>query len=206
MKKFTPVALVFSAALTAMAVAEPQEKEFKCGFATERYVIEMTVSFSEPYLGRRLVFYSSTDPQKELCYSDDGGRQGKCPERFVGAVATVRFSVRRRNAKAPGRTSIREHVTVMAQSEGLQERPPFSKTVELVNGVGSDLQVFGYDEAEVVESERIRARLEARQTIWRLFRQALYIDGEEEPFAVVEWRHAVDGIRILRMYSPGGEQ
>jgi hypothetical protein len=150
-------------------LAGPQQTEATYGFATERYDIEMRVDFPVPYVGRRLVFYNGANPQKELCYSGNGGTLGKCPERFVGALAVVRYSVRHQNGKPVGRITIREHVTVMAESRGLPYRLPFSKSIELVNGIGSDLQVFGYDESEVRKSERIRARRQASQTMWRLF-------------------------------------
>jgi hypothetical protein len=195
------------AACLLLSLAEAQQKEVTYGFAGERYVIEMTVAFSDPYLGRRLVFYTSANPQQELCYSGDrGGSLGRCPERFVGAVATVRFSVRHRNGNPLGQTTIREHVTVVAQSHGLPGRPPFSKTIELANGIGSDLQVFGYDEADVKESDRIRMRHKARQTMWRLYRQTLYVDSEPNPFAIVEWKHTVDRISVLQIYSPNSAQ
>jgi hypothetical protein len=168
-----------------LSLGPPQQKEITYGFATEHYVIEMTVGFPGPYRGRRLVFYSSLDPRKELCHSPDGGTLGKCAQQFVGAVGVVRYSVRHWNGKPPARATIREHVTVMAQSNGLPDRPPFSKTQELVNGIGSDIQVFGYDEAGMKKSDRIRTRDQAKQT-WRVYRQELYMDREVKPFAVVE--------------------
>ena len=101
------------------------QKEITYGFATEHYVIEITVGFPKPYVGRRLVFYNSLDPRKEFCPSSDGVTPGRCPEQFVGAVATVRYRVRHWNGKTPGRVSIREHVIIMAQSYGLPDRPSF---------------------------------------------------------------------------------
>jgi hypothetical protein len=184
-----------------LSLGGPQQKEITYGFATEHYVIEMTVGFPKPYVGRRLVFYNSLDPRKELCHSSDDGTPGRCPEQFVGAVAIVRYTVRYWNGRTPGQVTIRERVTVMAQSHGLPDRPSFSKTQDLVNGVGSDIQVFGYDEAGMKKSDRIRTRHQAKQT-WRLYRQELYVDSEATPFAIVEWKHAIDRISIVRIYSP----
>ncbi len=187
-----------------LSLGGPQQKKITYGFATEHYVIEMTVGFPEPYVGRRLVFYTSLDPRKKLCYSGDGGTLGKCLERFVGAAAMVRYSVRHWNGNPPGRATIREHVTVLAQSHDLPNRPSFSTTQDLVNGAGSDIQVFGYDEAGIKKSDRIRTRGQAKQMLWRLYRQELYMDRDAKPFAIVEWKHTVDRISIVRIYSPAG--
>ena len=184
-------------------LAGPRQKEITYGFATEHYVIEVAVSFLKPYVGRRLVLYNSVDPGREFCPSPDGGALGRCTEQFMGAVALVRYTVRHWDGKTPACVSIRERVTTMAQSQGLPERPSFSKIQELVDGVGSDIQVFGYDEAGMNQSARIRARHQAKQT-WRLYRQELYVDKEPAPFAIVEWKHAIDRISIVRIYSPPG--
>jgi hypothetical protein len=201
-----PRLISVSAACLLLNLAGAQQKGITYGFTTEHYAIEMAVGFPEPYVGQRLIFYSSLNPQKELCYSGDGGTLGKCLERFVGAVAIVQYSVTNRNGKPNDPTTIREHVTVMAQSDNLPHRPPFSKTIDLANGIGSDVQVFGYDESDVKKSDRIRTRRHATQTSWRVYRQELYIDREFNPFAIVEWKYTVDRISVVRVRSPGGTQ
>lgn len=178
----------------------PQPGQIAYIFETARYDIRMTVAFPQPYLGRRLAFYNSLDPRNELCYALHGGPSGTCVERFVGAVATVQYSVRPRNSKSPARVSIRELVTVVDQSEGLPDRPPFSKTVPLVNGIGSDVQVFGYDESEVGQVDRLRTRQEVERSVWRVYRQALYIAGEPLPFVILEWRHTISRIHLLNVH------
>jgi len=186
----------------ALGLTSPPEEEVTYGFASESCVIEMTVRFLEPYLGRRLAFYNSLTPHEETCLSDDGKSGKKCTERFVGAVALVRFSVKRRQGKPQTRSTIREHVSVVSQSPDLPERAAFSKTVELLNGTASDTQLFGYDEAAIPEPDRPRALAEAKRTSWRIYRQELFIGGEAQPFAVVEWKHTIDRIRIVRTYAP----
>jgi hypothetical protein len=74
----------------------------------------MTVTFLDPYLGRRLAFFNSFDPGKKLCYSAGDAIAGRCVERFVGAVAIVTYSVKLANRGIPGSISIRERVTVFA--------------------------------------------------------------------------------------------
>lgn len=184
--------LLLPIALLATA-ADPQHHTFSAG----DYVVTMDVLFLEPYVGKRLVFYNSADPGKEIC-AVRIGPSGVCPERFVGAAATVTFTVKRTDGKVPGQKSIREYVTVISQSSGLEPRPPFETTQPLSRGVMSDLQVFGYDETSIAEGERAASRKESQKR-WRLYRQELYLNSDTEPFAVVQWRHTLDRIEILHV-------
>lgn len=186
--------------LAAILQASP-EPEVKYSFATKDYSIEMAITFYEPYLGRPLTFSSGTDPGKELCFSADGGT-GRCVEHFVGAVAVVRYSVRVANGETPRVASIREYVTVSAQSSGLPQRAPFSIKQKLVNGIGSDIQAFGYDEAPLKRVSRTRTRKQAQAMLWRLCRQKLYVNEETKPFAIVEWKHTLNRISIVQIYAP----
>ena len=174
--------------------AEPQHHTF----ATGDYIITMDVHFLDPYVGKRLVFYNSADPGKEIC-AVRIGESGACPERFVGAVATVTFTVKRASGRIPSKTSIREYVTVIAQSPDLQPRPPFETTQLLTRGVISDLQVFGYEESHIAEGERAATRKESKERLWRLYRQELYLNGDKEPFAAIQWRHTLDRIQIVHV-------
>jgi hypothetical protein len=178
-----------------------RERDVTYGFTTMQYTIEMRISFLDPYEGKRLVFYSSADPSKPICPSLDG-TPGKCIDRFLGAVAVVRYVVRLGNGGVPERAAIREYVTVTAQSPGLAERAPFSMTLLLVDGTGSDLQVFGYDEGPLKQVDRARSRMQRKPTWWRLYRQELYLDQETAPFAIVEWKHTLNRISIVEIYSP----
>jgi hypothetical protein len=170
------------------------------GFATGKYTVEMRVGFSVPYEGNRLMLYSDADPGKEVCppIAPDASR---CIENFVGALAVVEFKVKRVADGNPASPCIREMVTVVDQSPGLPERPPYAMSITLINGIGSDLQVFGYDESPWPASRRAAER-EAAKTAWRRYRQELYLDGDRQPFAVVEWQHTTTRIWILRAYAP----
>jgi len=183
-------------------VTSAPENDIKYGFATRDYSIEMKITFLDPYVGQRLAFASSVDAGKELCFSTGDGRTGPCIERFVGAVAIVRYSVKLANGKRPSLASIGERVTVSAQSSGLPQRAPFSMTQKLVDGIGSDLQAFGYDEGPLRKSERIRTRKQAQSLWWRLCRQELYVGEETRPFAIVEWKHTLNRISIVQIYAP----
>ncbi len=184
-----------------LSLAAPPPREVTYGFATSDYIIEMRIRSLRPSSGWRLAFYSSLEPAKEVCYSGDERAPDQCVQRFVGAAAIVTFVVKLPGGGLVDGAAIREHVAVLSQSCGLSPRAPFSKTQALVNGTATDLQVFGYDEAAVNKADRRRRRAHMRAQ-WMLFRQKLYIDGDEKPFAIVEWKHMLHRISIVRIYAP----
>ncbi|MFL6464140.1 MAG: hypothetical protein ACJ73N_06995 [Bryobacteraceae bacterium] len=186
--------------------ASPLDHDIKYSFATRDYSIRLSVAFFEPYWGRRLSFFTSIDTRKEFCYSGDRGTTGKCIERFVGAVAGVTYSVKLANGGTPRLMTIREYVTVSAQSPGLPERVPLSMTQRLIEGIGSDIQAFGYEEASLKQADRIRIRRQAQAAWWRLCRQELYVDEEVKPFAIVEWKHTLNRISIVQIYAPSDRE
>jgi hypothetical protein len=187
--------------VSAPQMATPRERDVTYGFATKEYVIRMKVSFLDPYVGVPLVFYDTVNPGRQMCPPIDGAVPGRCVDRFMGAVAIVRYSVKLANGVAPALATIREYVAVTAQSPGLAERAPFSMAQTLVEGVGSDIQAFGYDEAPLKQADRARTRRQSKTT-WRLYRQELCVDQEKKPFAIVEWKHTLDRINIIQIYSP----
>jgi hypothetical protein len=105
----------------------------------------------------------------------------------------------------PAATAFREVVKVLSQSEGLDERPPFIREQKLIQGVGSDIQAFGYDESAVAESERAALRAESRARMWRIYRQELFLNGDSEPFGVVDWKHTLNRIDVVRATGRGPE-
>jgi hypothetical protein len=135
-----------------------------------------------------------------MCYLTDGAGAGACAEQFVGAVALATFSVRKLDGTAAA-AFIHERVTLISQSQGLPARLPYSMSQKAEKGIVSDIQAFGYDQAPLSHAERLRARRESSRT-WRLYRQELYVDRHTRPFAIVEWRHAVDRIDLVRIYAP----
>jgi hypothetical protein len=42
----------------------------------------------------------------------------------------------------------------------------------------------------------------AQAMLWRLCRQELYMNQDTRPFAIVEWKHALNRISIVRIYAP----
>jgi hypothetical protein len=177
-----------------------QEHEAVYRLDTADYRIEMNVRFFPPYLGGRLVFYSSANPAKELCYSGNGD-SSSCIQRFVGALAAVTYRFQPRRKNVPAATTFREVVRVLSQSEGLDERPPYVREQPLLQGVGSDVQAFGYDESAVSEPERAALRAESRARMWRVYRQELFLKGDGAPFGVVDWKHMLNRIEVVRVRS-----
>jgi hypothetical protein len=168
---------------------------------TANYRIEMIVQFLSSYLGRQLSFRSMANPKKLMCYSGNGD-SSSCMERFVGAVAVVtyRFQARRKHV-APA-TTFREVVKVVTQSDGLDPRPTYVREEPLIKGVGTDVQAFGYDESSVPEAERGALRAESRARMWVAYRQELFVNGDSEPFGVVDWKHTLDRIELVRVCAP----
>jgi len=165
-------------------------------FARSGRIITVDIRSFDPYRGGRLAFYRDEDPGTPICWSGDG-QVKRCPEHFVGVVATVTYTVNPAAGKRRGRTAIRETVTVMSQSPDLPPRPPLDRTQVFSKGVLTDVQAFGYDESEISESERVRVRKQAKERLWRVCRQELYLDRETVPFAIITWRYTLDSIEIV---------
>lgn len=179
-----------------------QEQETKYGFATKKYSIQMKVAFYRPYAGTRLMFSNPADPKAAFNYFADNGPARDCLERFVGAVALVTYSVKLASGVTPNAVVIREGVTVLVQSSNLPARAPFSMSQKLINGIGSDIQAFGYDETPLKRANRVQTRRLAKAAWWRLCRQELYLDEETKPFAIAEWKYTLERITLVRIYSP----
>jgi hypothetical protein len=185
-----------------MPLSVHQERDAVYRLDTTDYRIKMSVRLFSPYLGTRLAFHGDANPGKELRYSNNGDASS-CIERFVGALATVTFRFQPRRPGVPAAATFREVAKVLAQSEGLDNRPPYVREQRLANGVGSDIQAFGYDESNVAESEREALRAESLARMWRVFRQELFLNGDEKPFAVVEWKHTLNRIEVVRVTGRG---
>ena len=164
---------------------------------TRDYRIQMTVRFFPPYDGKQLVFRSSANPERSICYSDNG-ESSACLERFVGSLAIVTYRFEPRRKQVPQASTFREVVTVLGQSDGLDLRPPYTREESLFQGVGGDVQAFGYDESPVSETERSALRTKSYFRLWRRFRQELFVNGDLEPFGVLEWKHTLDRIELVR--------
>ena len=41
--------------------------------------------------------------------------------------------------------------------------------------------------------------------MWRRLRQELYLNGAVQPFAVIVWKHTMDGIEVLSVTGAAGQ-
>ena len=168
-------------------------------FGTEDGSITMKVSFLEPYAGSPLVLYSGSG---KLCFSEALGRDD-CSERFVGAIALVHFYARNLNGQMIRSGKIRERVVLTAKGAGVPDRPVYTKAVDFVNGMATDIQLYGYDESAVPASDRSRVRAQS-MALWVQFRQELYWNSEEKPFVIINWRHSIEEIRLICIAADKG--
>jgi hypothetical protein len=183
-----------------MAPIGVPEREVVYRFDTSKYRIEMTVGFYPPYLGRRLSFHNSREPDNEQCYSGSGDSVS-CVAQFVGAVAVVTYRFQPQQSGVAQAATFWENVTVVSQSAGLAIRAAYRREQRLARGVGSDIQAFGYDESQVAQPARAATRTGWRG-LWRVYHQELFVNSESEPFAVVEWKHTVHRIEVIRTVGP----
>ena len=163
-------------------------------FTTPAATITLRVEFLPAYRGTPFVLYSG---EKKIPASALGFAEA--PNQFVGAAAVIQYSVQYKNRKQTAK-EIREKVELVGQSAGLPERPIFDKTVRFNKGSASDVQLFGYDEGGMAADERAAMR-DAAPNVWRRFRQALYLDGADKPFAVLDWTHTLSEIRLAAEMS-----
>jgi hypothetical protein len=160
-------------------------------FAAGPYTVRLTIDFPPAWQGTPLDLYNDSRPLALPPGSPFGSRI----EHFVGAVALVRYQITDAAGRPRKHGTIRERVLLLEQSPSLPDRPPFEHTVKVVRGVASDCQLFGYDETNLPAADRPAERLQSRG-FFRRFRQELYLDDAPSPFAILEWRHATDAIRL----------
>jgi hypothetical protein len=157
-------------------------------FATAECDIQMTVEFHDRYSTRGLWFDAA---DRHFCLSPRGEEARDCMGSFTGSLAIARYQIQMRS-RARGVATLREHVSTIDQDSSLDYRPPLERTIELRQGVASDLQAFGYETAASVP-----VATPEDGGPWYYFRQELYFEWRNTPFLIVHWRQAFNGIRIL---------
>ena len=165
-------------------------------FRTDDADIEMSIRFHDRYSSRGFWFREQMS-NSDYCLSPDGEQGAGCLAGFRGSLAIARYRVRPRirNRAVP---MLREYVRTIDHDARLSRRPPFERTIKLINGIGSDLQAFGY---EVAPGEEPISEMHGP---WCLYRQDLFLEPERTAFLVVLWKHALSSIRLLDMI-PGDQ-
>jgi hypothetical protein len=122
--------------------------------------------------------------------SGNGEEGHNCLSEFRGSLAIAQYRVRPRSGR-DATLALRESVRTIDRDVRLADRPPFERTIVLNDGVGSDLQAFGYQPAPQGEA------LVERHGPWYLLRQDLYLEPQPAPFLILYWKHTLTSIRVL---------
>jgi hypothetical protein len=183
---------------TSLAASGQSNSETVYRFAAGDCDISMAVEFFDNYSAKGLWFKEQMT-QGRFCLSGAGDKNRGCLPNFAGAIAIARYHIRYRSHRPKG-LALMERVRTIDQDSRLTTRAPFERTIELQDGVASDLQAFGYqpnDSSTPGESASANGP-------WCLLRQDLYLRGEDSVFLVVHWKHTLKAIRLFDVIP--GEQ
>lgn len=173
------------------ASASPANDETVYRFTAGDCDVRMSVEFFDNYSSKGFWFKDET-VQRRFCYSGIGEENHGCLPNFIGSIAIARYHVRSASGDAT-RLALRERVRTIDQGSRLADRAPFERTIELHDGVASDIQAFGYQANEA----STLAESAAPDPPWYFFRQDLYLPGADSVFLVIHWKHTLSSIRLL---------
>ena len=173
-----------------LIASRPSKNENVHRFATAEYDVLMTVEFYDRYSSRGF-WFGERRADRRYCLSAKGAEDRDCLANFSGSLAVAQYRIRP-HSKLPRLPALREHVRTIDQDNRLNERAPFDRTMELQQGVASDIQAFGYE-----ANPSVREPPPENNGPWALLRQDLYFEGRSSPFLIVHWKHALSAIRIL---------
>jgi hypothetical protein len=153
--------------------------------------IRMAVEFFDNYSSTGFWFKEQRD-NRRFCLSGAGEENRSCLPNFVGAVAIARYHIQPLS-RAPKTLALREHVRAIDQDSRLVTREPFERTINLENGVASDIQAFGYQ----ADGSSSSQESDGPNGPWCLLRQDLYLEGQEAIVLVLHWKHTLNAIRLF---------
>jgi hypothetical protein len=81
----------------------------------------------------------------------------------------------------------------------MEDGPVFEKTIALLNGVGSDIQLFGSAE----ERFRTHPLCDTADCLWSLVRQEIFYGHEPKPCVVLHWLHTLNKITLVDVIPVG---
>jgi len=180
-------------ALISPAAAK-HERSYR--FRTADAEIDMTIEFHDGYASQGFWFDDQMS-NRSYCLSAAGEEGRNCMTGFRGSLAIARYRVRRLSHPVV-ELAMRENVRTIDHDIRLPDRPPFERSIVLKNGVGSDLQAFGYEAAPGDEPSA------QRHGPWYLFRQDLFLEPQHAPFLTLYWKHALASLRVLDLI-PGDQ-
>jgi hypothetical protein len=142
--------------------------------------VRMSVEFYDHYASDGF-WFGERRTDRVFCLSASGGMGRDCLKNFHGSLAIARYHI------SP-HAKLREQVRTIDRDGRLSERPPFERTLSVVDGVVSDIQAFGYEgngpAAQAPEP-------------WCFLRQDLYFEEHAAPFLTIHWKHTLSAIRLL---------
>jgi hypothetical protein len=151
--------------------------------------VRMSVEFYDRYASSGF-WFDERRTDRSFCLSASGetGRAGvaglpavACVKNFHGSLAIARYHIR-------PHAKLREQVRTIDRDGRLSERPPFERTLRVVDGVVSDIQAFGYED---------NGPADQGPEPWCFLRQDLYFDERQSPFLTIHWKHTLSAIRLL---------
>lgn len=112
-------------------------------FASADYDIGVAIEYYDRYSSEGFYFKERAS-KASFCFAANGEHNRDCLEGFAGSLATVEYRIRPRAGTANPPT-LRERTRTIDQAPGLPEWRPFDSAIELVRGIGSDVQAFGFE-------------------------------------------------------------
>jgi hypothetical protein len=154
------------------------------GRRSERYVlvsspfrVDARLEGYDRFVGNQLWAFSAHEVRRWCLPSGSEA----CATAFRGALAIARYSVQ------PASCHLRERLKLLDESEPGLAVGHVERSIPTVQGSGSSVQAFGGTVGQ-----------------WCVYRQDLFLDDQRMPFAVMLWKQAHAGIRLLDL-MPGGE-
>jgi hypothetical protein len=151
--------------------------------------VKMSVEFYDRYASAGF-WFGERRTGRAFCLSASGetSRPGAaglpaigCLNNFQGSLAIARYHIR-------PHTTLREQVRTIDRDGRLSERPPFERTLSVIDGVVSDIQAFGYED---------NGPAAQGPEPWCFLRQDLYFEERAAPFLTIHWKHTLSAIRLL---------
>ncbi|MBL8227754.1 MAG: hypothetical protein JNL98_04730 [Bryobacterales bacterium] len=164
-------------AFLGAAAASQGKRSESYVFVSSGWRVGARLEWHDRFAGNHL-WASSAHELRRLCLPS--GSEA-CATSFRGALAIVRFSVQ------PATQRLRERLKLLDESEPGLAKGEFERSIALAQGSGSSIHAFDGPAGQ-----------------WCVYRQDLFIDDQRVPFAVMFWKQAHAGIRLLDL-MPGGE-
>lgn len=181
--------------LTAAAHTRNIVRRFTIG--TPTFEIEASVEYRDAVSASSLSFQQGSD-SRSFCLSPLGDERQNCVRDFAGSLAFASYHCKPIGRERPICSSLTEVVRLIDRDNAVPDRAPFRRTIALIAGRATDIQVFGMKQSGVS-----RGIERASDPAWCLFRQELFWDQETNPFLVLHWKHTLPAIRLLDVAPVG---